>query len=126
MANFPLWKRILVLGICVLGIVILLPNFFYARVERANDAREAVARGAALTPELEADMALWPGFLPSRLINLGLDLRGGAHVLVQVETQTVHAEQLEGLWPTLRDKLRWGTSPNYRSEPSGGPERNSP
>jgi hypothetical protein len=29
---------------------------------------------------------------------------------------------------TLRDKLRWGTSPNYRSdrvEPSNGPERNS-
>ena len=37
MANFPLWKRILVLGICVLGIVILLPNFFYARVERAME-----------------------------------------------------------------------------------------
>ncbi len=39
-------------------------------------------------------------------MNLGLDLRGGAHVLVQVETQDVHAEQLEGLWPQLRDKLR--------------------
>ena len=51
-------------------------------------------------------MAGWPAFLPSRLVNLGLDLRGGAHVLVQVETQSVHAEQLEGLWPDLRDKLR--------------------
>ena len=106
MANYPLWKRLLVIGICVIGTIIMLPNVFYGRVETANDAREAVARGAELTPELERDMALWPGWLPSRLINLGLDLRGGAHVLVQVQTQEVHAEQLEGLWPDLRDKLR--------------------
>ncbi len=26
-------------------------------------------------------------------------------------------------YQTLRDKLRWGTGPNYRSEPSGGGER---
>jgi NAD+ kinase len=27
-------------------------------------------------------------------------------------------------YQTLRDKLHWGTPPAYRSEPSGGPERN--
>jgi NAD+ kinase len=26
-------------------------------------------------------------------------------------------------YQTLRDKLRWGTPPNYRSEPSGNEER---
>jgi len=106
MANFPLWKRVLILGICLIGILIALPNAFYGRVERANDAREAVARGETLTPEMQQDMAGWPAWLPSRLINLGLDLRGGAHVLVQVQTADVHAEQLEGLWPELRDRLR--------------------
>jgi preprotein translocase subunit SecD len=106
MANYPVWKRLLVIGICLIGLIIVLPNLFYPRVEQANDARKAVERGAALTPELEAAMRGWPAFLPSRLVNLGLDLRGGAHVLVQVETQSVHAEQLEGLWPDLRDKLR--------------------
>ena len=53
MANYPLWKRLLVIGICVIGTIIMLPNAFYGRVETANDAREAVARGAELTPELE-------------------------------------------------------------------------
>ena len=44
--------------------------------------------------------------MPHDLVNLGLDLRGGAHVLVEVKTQEVHAERLEGLWPDLRDRLR--------------------
>lgn len=29
-------------------------------------------------------------------------------------------------YQTLREKLHWGTTPNYRSEPRGGPERNGP
>jgi preprotein translocase subunit SecD len=105
MLNFPLWKKLLIIGVSVLGILIALPNAFYGRVERANDARAAIAAGEA-TPEALADAALWPRWLPSRLINLGLDLRGGAHVLVQVETHEVYAERIEGLWPVLRDKLR--------------------
>jgi preprotein translocase subunit SecD len=106
MQNFPLWKRILILGICALGILVALPNAFYGRVERANDARAAMAAGEPATPELLADAAGWPRWLPSRLVNLGLDLRGGAHVLVQVETSDVYTERMEGLWPVLRDKLR--------------------
>ncbi len=106
MANYPFWKRLLVIGICLIGLIVMLPNLFYARVEHANDARKAVASGTAATPEMQQAMAAWPSFLPSRLVNLGLDLRGGAHVLVQVETASVHADQLEGLWPDLRDKLR--------------------
>ena len=106
MQNFPPWKRILILGLCVVGILVALPNAFYGRVERANDARAAMAAGQAATPELIADAAGWPRWLPSRLINLGLDLRGGAHVLVQVETADVYGERMEGLWPVLRDTLR--------------------
>jgi preprotein translocase subunit SecD len=106
MLKYPIWKRLLVLAICVLGFVVLLPNFFYGRVEGANDARKAAEQGAALTPEMQAAEAAWPAWLPSRLVNLGLDLRGGAYVLVQVETEQVYAERLEGFWPTLRDKLR--------------------
>ena len=106
MLNYPLWKRLLVVAICVLGFVIVLPNLFYSRVEGANDARKAVEHGQALTPELQAAEGEWPAWMPSRLVNLGLDLRGGAYVLVQVETEEVYAERLEGFWPTLRDKLR--------------------
>ncbi len=106
MLKYPLWKRLLVLAICLGGFVIMLPNLFYGRVEGANDARKAVEQGATLTPEMQAAEAGWPAILPSGLVNLGLDLRGGAYVLVQVETEQVYAERLEGFWPTLRDKLR--------------------
>jgi preprotein translocase subunit SecD len=105
MLRQPLWKQVVVLGLCLIGTLIALPNAFYGRVERANDARAALAAGAE-SPELAADAALWPRFLPSGLVNLGLDLRGGAHLLVQVETADVYAERMEGLWPDLRDRLR--------------------
>lgn len=106
MSQFPLWKKLVIIAICVIGLVIALPNLFYDRVERSNDAVVAMERGAAETPELAAERALWPNWLPSQLVNLGLDLRGGAHLLVEVRTADVHAERLEGLWPALRDKLR--------------------
>jgi preprotein translocase subunit SecD len=103
---FPFWKKLLVIGVTLLGILIALPNAFYGRVERANDARAALAAGQTATPDLLADAAGWPAWLPNDLVPLGLDLRGGAHVLVQVETHEVYAERMEGLWPTLRDRLR--------------------
>jgi preprotein translocase subunit SecD len=106
MLNFPLWKRVAVIGVCLIGLAMALPNLFYARVEQANDARAAVAAGAPQTPETDAAMAGWPGFLPSGLVNLGLDLRGGAHVLVEVRLADAQADRLEGLWPELRDRLR--------------------
>jgi preprotein translocase subunit SecD len=90
----------------VIGVVIALPNLFYSRVETSNDAVTTMERGAAETPELDAQRAEWPRWMPSKLVNLGLDLRGGAHVLVEVRTSDVHAERLEGLWPDLRGKLR--------------------
>ncbi len=106
MLQFPLWKRLLIISICLIGVVIALPNLFYSRVELSNDAIAAVERGAEETPELAAQRDMWPRWLPSTLVNLGLDLRGGAHVLVEVRVQDVHAERLEGLWPQLRDRLR--------------------
>jgi preprotein translocase subunit SecD len=106
MLNIPLWKRLVILGLCLLGIVVAAPNLLYGRVEQANDARAALESGAAPSPELEAQAAGWPSYLPSGLINLGLDLRGGAHVLVEVRLEDAQADRLEGLWPDLRDRLR--------------------
>lgn len=106
MLQFPIWKRVLVIAICVIGLIIALPNLFYARVERSNDAALAISRGAEITPDLQAALDGWPRWIPHQLVNLGLDLRGGAHVLVEVRTSDVHAERLEGLWPDLRDRLR--------------------
>jgi preprotein translocase subunit SecD len=79
---------------------------FYAQVERSNDARAELAAGQAATPELEAAAGGWPSWLPSGLVNLGLDLRGGAHVLVEVQVQDVYAERLESMWAPVRDAMR--------------------
>ncbi len=106
MLDFPLWKKLAIALVCLAGILVALPNVFYGRVEMANDARAEIEQGAPETPELIAARDQWPGWLPSRLVPLGLDLRGGAHVLVEVQVEDVYAERMEGLWPELRDRLR--------------------
>ncbi|UWQ22744.1 protein translocase subunit SecD [Jannaschia sp. W003] len=106
MIQIDAWKRVLILGVCLLGLLWALPNLFYSRVEPYNDAAAAVEAGAVSTPEIEAALARWPGFLPSGLVNLGLDLRGGAHLLAEVQLEDVYAARVEGLWPEVRDALR--------------------
>ncbi|MCC7320471.1 MAG: protein translocase subunit SecD [Rubellimicrobium sp.] len=100
----PLWQRVTVWLICLAGLVIALPNGFYARVETANDARARIEQGIP-DDATRADAALWPGFLPHNLVNLGLDLRGGAHLLAEVQVSDVYAQRMEVLWPEVRDAL---------------------
>ncbi len=102
----PLWKRIFIWGVVALGIIGAMPNLFYATVERHNDALAAVEAGAVLTPEEEADLAGWPAVLPSAVVNLGLDLRGGAHLLAEVQVADVYKARMDALWPQVRDALR--------------------
>jgi preprotein translocase subunit SecD len=104
MLYLPLWQRISILLVCLAGFVFALPNGFYSRVEQSNDARAVIATGLS-TPELEADAALWPSFLPSGLVNLGLDLRGGAHLLAEVQVADVYESRMEAFWPEVRDVL---------------------
>jgi preprotein translocase subunit SecD len=106
MLQFPLWKKLAVLAVCLTGLWVAFPNVFYGKVERSNDAIARIEAGEPATPQMRADAEGWPGWLPSGIVNLGLDLRGGAHVLAEVEVADVHAERLEGLWPLLRDQLR--------------------
>ena len=107
MTNTTLWKRVLILMFCAWGIVAAVPNAFYGRVETHNDAAKAIesAQGVA-TPEQEAALAEWPSFLPSALMNLGLDLRGGAHLLGRVELADVYKSRIDGMWVDVRDALR--------------------
>ena len=94
-------------GICALGLIYASPNLFYSRVETHNDAAKAIAAaGGQATPEQAAALAAWPGFLPSGLMNLGLDLRGGAHLLAEVKVADVYAARIDGMWPDVRDALR--------------------
>ena len=106
MLHFALWKKILVWGLCAVGVVAAIPNGFYTRVERHNDAVQALEAGVPPTPRLESDMSAWPSWLPSMIVNLGLDLRGGAHLLAEVEVTDVYSERMDGMWPDIRDALR--------------------
>jgi preprotein translocase subunit SecD len=106
MLHMTLWKRLLILGLCLAALLIALPNVFYDRVERHNDALAAIEKaGGTATPEQEADRALWPEWLPANIVNLGLDLRGGAHLLAEVQVADVYKARMDGLWPELRKAL---------------------
>jgi len=104
MLQISLWKRALIVLLCLAALVYATPNLFYDRVERHNDAVLAMEAGQD-TPELQAERSLWPDWAPSYLINLGLDLRGGAHLLAEVHVSDVYADRIDALWPEVRDLL---------------------
>ncbi|UXU74525.1 MULTISPECIES: protein translocase subunit SecD [unclassified Paracoccus (in: a-proteobacteria)] len=105
MLDIPFWKRLLILGLVALGLFYAMPNLFYTKVEQHNDAIAKIERTGVETPEDLADRARWPDWLPSGLVNLGLDLRGGAHLLGEVHVQDVYKARMDALWPELRDAL---------------------
>ena len=105
MLQIDLWKRVLICAVCAAGLWFALPNAFYPRVEAHNDAVAAMETGGA-TDELQAQADLWPGWLSSSLVNLGLDLRSGAHLLAEVQVGDVYATRMEAMWPEIRDSLR--------------------
>jgi preprotein translocase subunit SecD len=104
MMHIPTWRRVLIWLVCLGGLFFALPNLFYDRVETANDARAVIETGQT-DAELQADAGLWPEWMPSGLVNLGLDLRGGAHLLAEVQVEEVYAARMEAFWPEVRDAL---------------------
>ena len=105
MLVIQIWKRVLIYVLVIAGLLFALPNAFYSRVESFNDASLAIENGQ--DPTLFKDeKKLWLEFLPTSLVNLGLDLRGGAHLLAEVRTTDVHAQKIKSLWVDVRDVLR--------------------
>ena len=81
------WKIILIIAICAIGVFYSAPNV------------------------IGADRAAWlrahtPGFFPNQTVNLGLDLRGGSHLLLEVATDNVIEEQMQSLVDQTRASLR--------------------
>jgi preprotein translocase subunit SecD len=81
------WKVILIVAVCALGVLYALPNAL---------PREAVTWLQANAPALA----------PKQTVNLGLDLRGGSHLLLEVATDTVIDERMQGLVDQTRTELR--------------------
>ncbi|HST76047.1 MAG TPA: preprotein translocase subunit SecD, partial [Acetobacteraceae bacterium] len=80
MMFFSRMKTALVLGACLLGFLLCIPN-------------------------LVAAPASW---LPWRTVHLGLDLRGGSYLLLEVDMKAVVKERLNGLLDAVRQALRPG------------------
>ena len=85
MLYFAKWKITLVLAVSLLGLVFAAPNLF------DKDSLKDL-----------------PGWIPAAQINLGLDLRGGSHLLLEVDTNAVIKERLETLKDDARQTLRDG------------------
>ena len=105
MLQFSLTKKILIWVVVVLGFLFAMPNGFYNRVESVNDARMKLENGND-TPEIISQASNWTSFLPSALVNLGLDLRGGAHLLARVRVDQVYEARMDAYWPEVRNALR--------------------
>ena len=104
MLKIDLWKRTAIWLVVAFGILVAMPNGFYSKVEMSNDAEASIVKSGT-TPELEAAAADWPSFLPDNLVNLGLDLRGGAQLLAEVKVEQVYEQRMRGMWPEVRDVL---------------------
>ncbi len=83
MLHFSRWKIAAILLTCLAGLVMALPNFF---------AKETVAA--------------WPNFLPKKQLNLGLDLQGGAHLLMSMDKEEIRKDWLANLRDSARSSLR--------------------
>ena len=78
MINYPRWAIAITLVVCAWGVIFAAPNFFDEP----------------------------PGFLPAQKVRLGLDLQGGAHLLLEVEVDVVIRETLKSIETQARRELR--------------------
>src|SRR5229473_1815278 len=83
MLYFPKWLVTLILGICALGVILSLPNLFSPQTLDAL-----------------------PGWVPKKQVSLGLDLRGGSHLLLEVDMGAVRRERFNALVDSLRSEFR--------------------
>ena len=85
MLTFPRWKQITILVTCLIGFLLILPNFFSQQT-----------------------LDKWPRWVPKTQLGLGLDLRGGAHLLYAMEVNDVRKDWLDGIRDDARRRLREG------------------
>ncbi|MBY0355274.1 MAG: protein translocase subunit SecD [Rickettsiales bacterium] len=83
MPDFPLWKSLTVLFVTLLFTYFTLPTF--------------------LSPEARRHL---PASAQDMTLNLGLDLRGGSHLLLEVDFDSYFREQRENLRTEIRTALR--------------------
>jgi protein-export membrane protein SecD/preprotein translocase SecF subunit len=83
MLNLPRWQRIGIMAITLLAVLLSLPNLLPAAV-----------------------LNHLPAWYQQSRINLGLDLRGGAHFLLEADLRGLMSERLANLGDSVRGELR--------------------
>src|SRR5262245_12034343 len=83
MLYFANWKVILICAVCAAGVVLSLPNLF-----------------------TERQLARLPSWLPHQQVSLGLDLRGGSYLLLEVDIAAAERERLNSVEESVRIALR--------------------
>jgi len=96
MVYFSRWKIIGVITLCVLGALIAAPNL--------------VSKGT---------LAKLPGWVPTRQVNLGLDLRGGSYLLLQIDLDALAKSRLDSTLDAARAALRTAKIPFTGAEAEG-------
>ena len=101
MLNFPAWKVALICLVLLWGGLLALPNAFSngflgikPKDTGASDPQSVAEYQAQLN---EAEHSWWPSFLPTKKINLGLDLQGGVYLLTEIDPDEVAANRLDTL-----------------------------
>jgi len=86
MLDFPRWKIWAVSLTIALGILFAIPSLI---------------SGTVLAER-------WPGWMPSAKINLGLDLAGGSHLLLEADSADAAKQRLAAMEDTVATELRRG------------------
>lgn len=81
--DFPKWKEALIACVCVFGILFFLPN---------------------ILPQ--STLSKLPSWMPNQKVNLGLDLQGGVHLLLEVDLDGVENDYLNQTLDLARSTLR--------------------
>ena len=82
MLEFPTWKRVWLWALTLVVAAAALPSLFSL-----------------------ANMP-WPKSLPEPMVNLGLDLAGGSHILLEANPAQVRAQRLENMEESVRARLK--------------------
>lgn len=83
MLQYSRWSIWASIAFCVVAFVIALPNVL------PQSVRDAM-----------------PDWMPKQTLNLGLDLQGGAYLLLEADVNAVYREKLESMRDEIRTKLR--------------------
>jgi len=89
MLRIATWRVVAILALIGCAALLIAPSFLSAGALAGLESR-------------------LPSFLPIRPIVLGLDLQGGAHMLMEVDSASVTKAQVEALRDDVRGKLREG------------------